>query len=326
MKNLIKLLTLLFIISLTTVACNKDAALEDFDQIDHFDEPAPGDFVNDDDDPSNDDPVGEPIQNDEDAALTLYRVSNGTLMKIKDYDVSEQLKPYQEDVGRHMRMWDFYTRLIPEEQIAFIKEFEVFLGSDELAGFVTTIGEDNSRWKLGLAVDLSGSLSDIDLEDEMAYVSIHEQAHILTLNHTQLQTNVSQCLNFELEEGCAKSNAYINRLFELGWADIYDEFQNLSSDADFDDFYNKYSSRFVTSYAATNPAEDIAEVFTYYVIADQLPSGNSIADQKIRLMSQFPELVALRDHIRRDPVTLRLKPGGWKRGACKHHHHHHLAE
>ena len=325
MKSLIKLLSLIALITITTTSCNKYDDLEDFDQVDSFDNDQSGDGFGDGsndgsgDGSNDDDNTGGQGQSGESGGLTLYRVTNGTtITKIKDYEVSGDLKSYQQDEGKHFKMWEFYTQLIPESQRKFITEFEVFHGGNELAGYVNAIGEDNSKWKLGLAIDLADDLSTIDLQNEFTYTCIHEQGHILTLNSTQLDANAGSCSNFQVSEGCAKSNAYINRLFELGWADIYEEHQNLNTDQEVQDFYNKYSTRFVSNYAATNPGEDIAEVFAYYVTSDQLPSGNSIADKKIRLLSEFPELVELRQQIRQNPTLTRLVPGSWKARRCKH--------
>jgi len=316
MKNLIKFWPIVVFFAVLLSSCSKEGDFEDFDtpqEFEQFDEETFDPNEDNHDDHDHGEESGE-------KALTLYKVSNGTISKIKDFDVPTNLKAYQEDRGKHQEMWEFYTRLIPEDQIAFIQEFEVLYGGDNLAGYVSTIDNDNRKWTLGLAIELANSLSDIDLQNDFTYTCIHEQAHILTLNNTQVDGSASTCDNFEPGEGCSKSNSYINRLFELGWADIYDEHQSLQSDQEIQDFYNRYSTRFVTDYAATNPGEDIAEVFTFFVTMDQLPTGNSIADQKIRLLSEYPELVELRQEIRQNPVTARLKPGSWKSRKCKHAH------
>lgn len=326
MKNLIKIWSLIVLFTFVLSSCSKDQEFENFDNQQDFENEQFDDYTDnlDDDeyyDDYEDDYDDDGHNHDEasgDNALTLYKVSNGSITKIKDFDVAANLKSYQQDQGKHQEMWEFYTRLIPADQIAFIKEFEVFYGDNSLAGYVNHIDNDNSKWKLGLAIDLATTLTDIDLADEFTYTCIHEQAHILTLNNTQVNGSANACANFELAEGCSKPNSYINRLFELGWADIYDEHQNLQSDQDVQNFYNKYSTRFVTDYAATNPGEDIAEVFTFFVTMDQLPTGNSIADKKIRLLSEYPELVELRKEIRQNPSTTRLKPGSWKSRKCQH--------
>jgi hypothetical protein len=55
--------------------------------------------------------------------------------------------------------------------------------------------------------------------------------------------------------------------------------------------------QFVTDYAATNPAEDLAETFTIFVTEDR-PTGDTIADQKVQLLWADADLVELRAQIR----------------------------
>ena len=90
----------------------------------------------------------------------------------------------------------------------------------------------------------------------------------------------------------------------MGWKDIYAEFENLYED-ELEDFYKKYKSRFVSDYAASNPGEDVAEVFAFFIIEPEVPAGNSIADQKIKMMYQNPEMVELRNNIREQQKLLR---------------------
>jgi hypothetical protein len=54
----------------------------------------------------------------------------------------------------------------------------------------------------------------------------------------------------------------------------------------------------VTAYAATNPGEDIAETFVFFVYRLR-PTGTTVADEKIALLWEFPELVELRSWLRR---------------------------
>ena len=66
-----------------------------------------------------------------------------------------------------------------------------------------------------------------------------------------------------------------------------------NADAYLNLFYEKYQSRFVNQYASTDPVEDIAESWTAFV-SRPTPSGNSVAEQKIKFFSQFPESIELR--------------------------------
>ncbi|MBK9051223.1 MAG: hypothetical protein IPL78_09985 [Chloroflexi bacterium] len=48
----------------------------------------------------------------------------------------------------------------------------------------------------------------------------------------------------------------------------------------------------MTDYAATNPAEDIAETFMAFVLEPK-PNGDTIAEEKVLFFYQYPELVAI---------------------------------
>ena len=263
----------------------------------------------------------------EEGMLTLYRVQGGQIDRIENYNVSGQLLDFQQDYDKHFKMWEFTKRLIPAKELGRVTEFMVFYGEDDLAGYVQPVDEgDLSAWRMGLAIDLADKLEEIDFANFFTYVTVHEFGHIATLNETQVDVNVSEnsCGNYFPGEGCAKSNSYIDKLYDLAWSDIYD-----GEDSD-KDLYSQYPDRFVSDYAATNPAEDIAEVFAFFITKANMPSGNTIADQKIKMLYDFPELVSLREQMRAGSETLRaMKPGSWydnpyikkyRFGKCTHKH------
>ena len=87
------------------------------------------------------------------------------------------------------------------------------------------------------------------------------------------------------------------------WPDLYDEWASINAIEDdtqrdnrLSDFYQEYAGQFVSEYAATSPEEDLAESFMYFIFSPE-PSRDTISAQKIRFFYDFPELVALRDHI-----------------------------
>ena len=125
---------------------------------------------------------------------------------------------------------------------------------------------------------------------------------MITLEESQVTVGVneSNCDNFFPGEGCSKSDSYINQFFQTFWTDIYAENRGLDENNidQIDAFYDKYSDQFVTAYNATNPGEDIAESFSYFMMGDDIPAGNSIQDQKVRFWQDYSEMVALRQQIR----------------------------
>jgi hypothetical protein len=121
-------------------------------------------------------------------------------------------------------------------------------------------------------------------------------------NNIYLQ-EVSACPNYFPGEGCANSDSYINAFYDQFWVNIHAEWNkiNLEEDKDkysekLDAFYQKYQDQFVTDYAPTNPEEDIAESWAFFVLGPK-PTDNTIADEKVLFFYQYPELVKLRANI-----------------------------
>lgn len=204
--------------------------------------------------------------------------------------------------SRQNEFWNFFKDLIPIDARRAMTEMELFADpNDGTAAYVAPLNNnDLSAWEMGHNLDFVWNQNNQFVQDESAYTSIHEVAHLLTLDNRQVNVAAgSSCNNFHTGEGCSNSNSYINQFFNAFWGDIYEENQSINPD-DFDGyfaFYEKYRSRFVSEYAATNPGEDIAESFTHFVMGG-VPSGNSIAAQKVRFFDNFQELVDLKQRIR----------------------------
>jgi hypothetical protein len=179
---------------------------------------------------------------------------------------------------------------------------------------------DPNLWNL--EVDIADSGNTLNL----TYTLIHEFAHLLTLGPDQVTPSigifnnpeddgiyfdeVSACPNYFPGEGCSQPNSYINAFFNRFWSEFHLEWQdiNLIEDDDeyytaLDDFYYAYEDHFLTDYAVTNPEEDIAESFTFFVLSPR-PKGDTIGNQKILFFYEYPELVGLRDEIIRGVCSL----------------------
>jgi hypothetical protein len=150
---------------------------------------------------------------------------------------------------------------------------------------------------------------------------IHEFGHLVTLDPLQVppsqpvfdnphsdaiyRQEVDACQTYFSGEGCSLPDSYINSFFERFWPDIYQEWlavDDIHGEKEYysalGDFYKKYKDQFVSDYAPSNPAEDIAETFTFFMIKPR-PTGDSIADQKVLFFYEYPEMIKLRSQIAR---------------------------
>ena len=306
---------LIFIASLFVLAsCNyEDDYYIDSDGFTNED----GGYSEEGDDTDNEGNLGE------EASLTAYTINGNEIIKIKDFNVGSNLLSYQQDQAKHFAMFDFFTKLIPFENRNKIVEFVVFYGNNDLAGYVEPIDEsDLSRWRMGLAIEAATDITDIDFTNFFTYLTLHEFAHVLTLDDSQVNVFQDNCPEYHTGEGCSNANSYINQLYELGWEDIADELQDGEGG---DKIYNRYPDRFVSDYAATNPGEDVAEVFATFIIEGK-KNGTSIADQKVNQMFDRPELVSIRDKIINQNPSLQstgVVTRSWKekfKFSCGHKH------
>jgi hypothetical protein len=259
---------------------------------------------------------------DEGIYLVAYLIDNETLTEPYYYeDISSGLQNEQDNFEAHQELWNYFAALIPYEYREHLTEFSIFTdGESNTLAAVAQTYNDPELW--GLEVDIA------DTSDYyyLSFTLVHEFGHLLTLGPEQVPPSLaifnnpddneiylqelSACSTYFPGEGCSKRASYINQFYEQFWTEIYDEWNeiNLEEDEDLyyeklDDFYYKYEDQFLTDYAATNPAEDIAESFGFFVFAEK-PAGDTIAEQKILFFYQFPELVKLRTEILNNLCTV----------------------
>lgn len=232
--------------------------------------------------------------------ITLYSVANGSITKKRDFNTSGELKVAQDDVLFHQEIWKRVAQMIPEDRLAKMDEFMIywggFVGS---AGFASHINPELSKWILGIAVDYT-VLNEPEGEQNLNYLIAHEYGHILSLNDTQVDGSIDEdnCQAFYTGSGCSNTDSFMNQFYNYHWADIWPEREKIQdADGNDDDFFTTYESRFVTRYAGTNPTEDIAEVFAYFVLEDDLPINGT---SKVEAMYANDELSALRQQMRQN--------------------------
>lgn len=258
--------------------------------------------------------VDESDEQPEQLYLVTYSVSGDQISDPQYGHIAADLAGFQEDAASHREIWETFTALIPQDERSLLAEYSIVTdGEGNILAAVTQTFFDPALW--ALEVDIRDS----DDKFNLTYTFIHEYAHLLTLGPGQVTPSVavfnnpddddiyfneaSACPDYFPGEGCSQPDSYINAFFEQFWADIHADWQDINlieeDDAYYealDDFYFAHEDRFVTDYAATNPEEDIAEAFTFFVLSPH-PDSDTIKGKKILFFYQYPELVQLRAEI-----------------------------
>ena len=247
--------------------------------------------------------------------LVTYTVSGDTISDPQVIShIPERVRADQQDAVAQENIWRAFTNIIPADQRSQVSRFVIFTdGVGNSLGAVEQM-DDPHEWML-----------EMDIEDAshfpiLSTTLVHEFAHLLTMNETQMKTNFKEinlpgnsqtyeqaaaaCATYYVFAGCARTDSYMNTFFQRFWPGIYTEWLAIDNEANqntidmkLELFYHKYSDQFVTQYAATSPEEDIAESFMYFVFQPQ-PSGATVAEQKYGFFYGYPELVSLRTEIR----------------------------
>lgn len=206
------------------------------------------------------------------------------------------------DMKRFQFMIEKAKQIIAEDKLHYMKYFVINTdGYGNVLAYVSQENDELTKWRMVL--DIKDAYDDegnyLDGYDETL---VHEYAHILTLNASQMQSESVD--TYENEEGVLKKNSYLNQFYETFWTSIIDEHRedvdpmDTSGDSAYE-FYEKHHELFVSDYAATNPEEDFAETFRIFVF-NGIPIGNTIKDEKVLSFHNDPSLSQMRDTIRKN--------------------------
>ncbi|MEP7133832.1 MAG: hypothetical protein ABI904_02755 [Chloroflexota bacterium] len=257
---------------------------------------------------------GEATVDEKVAYLVHYSVVDGELKTPLFDNVPANLEKAQQDRATHEAIWDLFKRLIPADQREIVSGFAIFTdGKYNYLAAVTQADRNPYKWELNV------DFADATQKTSLTFTLLHEYGHLLTLNNDQVKVSVpiyhnpysedvykqevDACPQYFPGEGCSNPDSYINQFFQRFWTDFYAEWQVIDAEQDkdkqyalLDDFYKTYQDQFLTDYAPTSPAEDIAESWAFFILAPK-PELDSIAHEKILFFYEYPELAALRAQI-----------------------------
>lgn len=237
-----------------------------------------------------------------DQNIIQYTVENGELASYEFGDAAGEYSLYAEDFDGHQAIWEQVVA-VAGEQVATNEITSFRLYTDGVSNYLGWVVQeyDWDTWLISLDV--------LDVEndpEEFRATLVHEVAHILTLDDSQMEVSgryydeqFHDCDTYLNIDGCLAEDSYLHLFIESYWSDLLRVWERIDS-YDEDEVYNfylEYEDQFVNDYAATNPEEDIAESFSYFVLWDYVDSTD-IWRQKINFFYDFPELVSRRDVIR----------------------------
>lgn len=171
-------------------------------------------------------------------------------------------------------------------------------GYHNSTGFTGGISyEDNTRMQLSLDVVDAFEEGTALWRDYNKFLktAVHEYGHALAQNAAQVDiTGQARTADDTMppvmyDYEAFADDAYLRAFYERFWTEL-DVRSGL-------EYYKEAPEEFVDSYAATDMSEDFAETFALFVLGDR-PSGNTVAEEKIRFFYDYEELTARRDFIR----------------------------
>lgn len=235
------------------------------------------------------------IEKDRDKSVQLLEVSSGK--------INSDGKENQEKIDE---VWKRINLIVPKDYMEKISVFEIVDSKEN--GDTASVAPNDEQWRTWLfSVNFADIYDGNELKSDINATLIHEFAHILSLEHSQHRKEDEDLSNqYAYESAVLSRDSYLDKFYQKFWLDIIDEQKSLLGEEKYSEeklenlmsFYDTYQNQFVSDYAAFNPMEDFAESFYMFVLNDQ-PIGDLIKDQKVKFFYEFPELVSMRDDIRR---------------------------
>lgn len=250
----------------------------------------------------------------EDAEYTINGEYN-VLQKLNKSIIEKNDSFSAEEFEKHKAIWESFQGVVPKKLSGMVNKM-VLIDDHESISAAVTRNFSGDQDKFVLIVNEKS----LDEGKMTSWNSIHESAHILTLNNSQVKINPNLYKSYTQEEfnrildndkkdcntifvlsGCANNGSYIYEFYNKFWIDKdseYDAVRESQSEELRKQFYLKYNDQFVSAYAMFGLEEDIAESFLYFVLFEKPEDNDSIINQKINFFYKYSDLVKLRKEIR----------------------------
>jgi hypothetical protein len=199
---------------------------------------------------------------------------------------------------------------LPQDAKALVSRLELFVTpstATDASDGTATESDDGTSWTLSLDYG-EGERAVIDRgpDDFVIFdeVIVHELGHVLSLNEDQ-RTDDDSLGTYADDESPFTETSYLNQFYQEFWNGRYPGWSADGGSDQADTLYEQHADDFVTDYAATDPVEDFAESFAYFVL-DPKPTDAVEKADKVRFFYAFPELVKDRQFMRRNLSSARM--------------------
>ncbi|MBS4749839.1 hypothetical protein KG091_01970 [Carnobacteriaceae bacterium zg-ZUI78] len=235
-------------------------------------------------------------------SVARYDVVDDTLLPVVKTDLTAEEQKQSEEV------FDIFKSMIPKEWRKYLAFFYVYKGS----GFSAAVYNDQEH---PLEQELFFDIDNYnDLKQYGAYypkisiieTMVHEFGHMFSLSPDQRHLDFQGHKRTDFYLSGIKSDGYLRAFYQAFWKDIDPNWIDFASVRTKDDerfFYEKNKDNFVGTYATTDPDEDFAESFKYFIFTQRNDFKGLPYEQKILFFYQYPELVLLRAQMIKEIVA-----------------------
>ncbi|MBO9578983.1 MAG: hypothetical protein J7480_09490 [Microbacteriaceae bacterium] len=220
--------------------------------------------------------------------------------EVEHYRVEGRARLVPAPTAEVQAIWDDFVRVATADYID-LHVAQVYHGESEslTAAYVSpTQSGRPGLWDLGVNVAWIG---EDDPAIERLVTLVHEFSHMLTLDDVRYPPFGGDCDDARFERSCPPAGSIARTFGEAFWAPYGEE--RASWDGPLDEipegFLATHAEDFVTDYAATNVAEDLAETFVVFV-ANPIPAVTdaSVVARKLAFLAGYPELLEQRERLR----------------------------
>jgi hypothetical protein len=234
------------------------------------------------------------LENQQDSSIdTLLGDIDGTL--VASYTV-ESMEISGRAPQLHRQYLDRLAEIFPDAYDEYVTELVIFDSTSDTDAYVETVFPYDRSWRYGVSVEI---LDDPPQSEASTELIVHEFAHVFSLDQVFIDEDVHQeCHTYFDAEVCWSDTTYLGKFLDTFWSEeSLDALSDTRSDPSAESvLYERDPESFVSDYAATDPAEDFAESFAWYVY-DWHPEDGGVAADKIDFFDRFSFIKELKKEI-----------------------------